>query len=253
MSEFEDRENELNGMGELPDSIQQERKEFSQFDAYGIPIDPPPARAIGTPRAAGIPPDIAKQNEVYADGDGRLGSPVIPATVTSIYDARPVNARDFKVTSIKMLSTAGGGVPQTLTADYTVPLGYTTVLKGFQFVPHVMLEPRLDEATSFIYDMVDVTLLINDIVQQDYNNLKFGPFMDLAQETFLIASELQIITLKCVFSSDYLNVLGDYPFGIEDSPVLLQLYGNNLLTRGLPTPFEIATQIKSGINVEEKT
>ena len=71
--------------------------------------------------------------------------------------------------------------------------------------------------------------------------------MDRAEEIFIVASELQIITLRVKFLTAFIQaqslVVG------ETTPILLQMYGNNLLTRGLPTPFEIATQVKSGTNV----
>ncbi len=93
--EFEDRESEA--LGELPTSVQTERREFSQADADKVPVQIPPDFAIGQQGSnAPVPPDIRKQNEALQQGEGRIGSPVIPATVTSVYDGRPVNGRDLK-------------------------------------------------------------------------------------------------------------------------------------------------------------
>lgn len=134
--EFEDRENET--LGELPTPIQTERNEFSQSDADTLNQVVPSQIGIGQLRSsAPIPPDIRKQAEVLKGGEGRIGSPVIPATVTSVYDGRPVNARDFKLTTNASLTFDVNPAPpaQTLIATYTVPLGFTSVLRGFQFTP----------------------------------------------------------------------------------------------------------------------
>jgi len=249
--EFEDRENDA--LGELPSSIQRERNEFSQTAAEGVPRTIPPETPIGTLRPAGIPPDIQALDDTLNKGNAKLGSPVIPASVTSVYDARPVNARDWKQTETPTLLLAVGNPPpiQTITMEYTVPLGFVSVLRGFQFIPRIIPAIPLNATTSAYFDWVTVSILVNNIVQQDYNNLKFGPVMDKAQDTFVIANELQIITLKVTFAASFLDaqkLVGNF----ETTPVLLQMYGNNLLTRGLPTPFEIATQVKSGINIEDK-
>ena len=242
MSEFEDRENELHeGVGELPTGIQTERNEFSQTDADAVPVN-----------VGGIPPDIAQQNKIYADGQGRLGSPVIPASVTSVYDGRPINARDFKVTDIITLKGDGNPVPvaQTLQSNYTVPLGFVSVLRGFQFQPYMIPDAKIENTVNNdVFNWTEVTLLINGINQDGYSQLKFGSIMDDPQEIFIIASELQVITFQVKFLSNFIKAQGTVP--VETTPVMMQMYGNNLLTRGLPTPFEIATQSKSGINKQD--
>ncbi len=75
--------------------------------------------------------------------------------------------------------------------------------------------------------------------------------MDRAQDIFIVASELQVITLQVRFLADFIR--GQSIVVLETTPVLLQMYGNNLLTRGLPTPFEVATQVKTGTNVDKDT
>ena len=243
--EFEDRENEL---GELPLGIQIERNEFSQNDADAVPVTAVPVTPMGTPRPGGIPSDIKALDTALGDGSGVLGSPVIPASVTSTYDARPVNGQDWKATTVGLLAGDGDGAPaeQTLTISQQVPAGFTGVLRGFQFTPKMIPEIPLESLTNEFFDLTRVTILVNGIVQQDYNQLKFGAIMDRPQEVFIVAGELQIISMEVVFSASFIRSQSILP--VETTPVLLQLYGNNLLTRGLPTPFEIATQIKSGTN-----
>jgi hypothetical protein len=249
--EFEDRENAA--LGELPTPIETERREFSQTDADKVPVQIPPPLAIGQQGAnAAIPPDIQKQADALQGGQGRIGSPVIPATVTSVYDGRPVNARDFKVTDVQTLNGDNDANPpaQTLDVDYEVPLGFVGVLRGFQFQPFVVPNSPIKNTNDNVFNWVEVSILINGIVQQDYSQLKFGATMDRAQEIFIVASELQIITLRVKFLSAF--ILAQSLVVLETTPVRLEMYGNNLLTRGLPTPFEIATQVKTGTNVADK-
>lgn len=87
--------------------------------------------------------------------------------------------------------------------------------------------------------------LVNNIVQADYDSLKFGPTMDRPQEVFVLAGETQTLTIQVNFLASFIRGQSIFE-NFETTPVLLQMYGNALLTRGLPTPFEIATQIKSG-------
>lgn len=239
MSEFEDRENEL---GELPPELMRERGTTYPPTA---PQRIPPAFP-GQSRSY-VPPDVQARSNAYDNGAGELGSPVIPATVTSTFDARPINARDWKITTVGLLNRDGDGAPatQTLSATYNVPAGYVGVMRGFQFSPRIVPWIPLDNTTNESFDWVTVTILVNNIVQADYDSLKFGPTMDRPQEVFVLAGETQTLTIQVNFLASFIRGQSIFE-NFETTPVLLQMYGNALLTRGLPTPFEIATQIKSG-------
>lgn len=239
--EFEDRENEA--LGELPTTVQTERNDFSQTDADKVPVRIPPDYAIGQQGSgAPIPPDIQKQADALRQGQGKLGSPVIPASVTSVYDARPINARDFMVTEYQLVQNPNGGAGnQTLSLLYTVPAGFTGVLRRFSFEPAVYGAFTDDEKRAGTeWDGVLVSLKVQGINVSDYQDMMLGQSADILMNTFVLASEGQIIELILKYNTTMIQRMGD------NTAVLMRLYGNNLLTRGLPTPFEIATQIKSG-------
>jgi len=255
--EFEDRESELSApdnLGELPTGISRERNELYRRTR----TEAPPQTPVGTPRPAGVPNDVAMQARAYGDGKGELGSPIIPASVTSTYDARPVNARDF--VSAQEVQIVTGTSPetinaQTLSVDYTVPVGYTGILRGFQFfsqlVPEIPTGQLFQPSASLVpsmFTLTSVSILLDGSVQPDFNNLPFGAIMDTPQECFIIAGELQKITLQVTFSQLYVDSVSIASgVGTKVIPVLLSLYGNNLLTRGLPKAFEVSSQDQSGL------
>ena len=89
--EFEDRENNL---GDLPEPIARERRENY------------PNRPVERSR---LPPDIAANaRALEAQRGAPIGAPVMGAHVTSTYDARPINARDFIHTEIMTLTLVEG-------------------------------------------------------------------------------------------------------------------------------------------------
>jgi len=248
--EFEDRESELSApdnLGELPTGISRERNELYRRTR----TDAPPHTPIGTPRPAGFPSDVNAEARALGDGKGKLGSPIIPVSVTSVYDARPVNARDWTITAAPTITPDDAlSTTETVTLDYTVPLGFTGVLRGFQFVPKIEVDFDDGITTNPFFSLTTLSILINNIVQPDFNGLAYGAGMDAAQEIFIVASELQKITLSVTFNENYRQILK--ALTIETTPIFLIMYGNNLLTRGLPTAFEVGTQDTSGATGEIK-
>ena len=95
--EFEDRQEVPaveGGLGDLTDDILFERGELDVPAGTRIPRDVP--GAPGRPGAT-YPPDVAYQQKVrdVADAEGVKGTLSQGAEVTSTYDARPINARDW--------------------------------------------------------------------------------------------------------------------------------------------------------------
>ena len=88
MSEFEDREN---GLGELPATIMRERGELFR-DAKDRPVIP-----NEMPANLKIPADVRQQGDALQIPGG-IGSVPMAFDVTSVFDARPVNGRDFLYT-----------------------------------------------------------------------------------------------------------------------------------------------------------
>ncbi len=249
--EFEDRENEA--LGELPTSVQTERREFSQADADKVPVQIPPDFAIGQQGSnASIPPDIQKQADALQKGQGQFGSPVIPASVISIYDARPINARDWMRTDWEGV-IAANGQPANLDAElvYTIPEGFTGVWRGFRFKPAIIAAFNDGEKRAGLeFDAVRVTCFINNTVVPDYDGLKLGQVSDFRFDTFVLGNSGQEFKIQIVYSSDIADRMSNGATG-SGSPtaILMEMYGNNLLTRGLPKAFEISSQNKTGSNL----
>lgn len=225
--EFEDREN---GLGELPN-----------FPGYSkeVPDRIPPGKA---------PPDILKQAEAYNDGKGEIGSPVIPASVTSVYDALPINARDFLHTGTDFIRQ-GNGLPEKtiMTLEYTIPQGFVGVWRGFRFEPPLFVAfTDTEKRAGDEINAVTVTLFIDNIIVSDYSNLVFGQSADIELSTFVVANAGQKFKLQLTVSAKVLSLVAS---GSDTASYRMEIFGNNLLTRGLPTPFEIATQNTSGSNL----
>ena len=97
--EFEDRQEvpavEGGGLGDLTDDISFERGELDVPAGVGAPPGVPgsPGARVGPT----YPPDVAYQQKVrdIADAEGVRGTLSQGAEVTSTYDARPINARDW--------------------------------------------------------------------------------------------------------------------------------------------------------------
>lgn len=96
--EFEDRQEipavEQKGMGDLTDDVLYERGELDIPAGQKIPAGVP--GAPGMP-PAGYPPDVGYQDKVRTiiETESERGTMSQGATVRSVYDARPINARDF--------------------------------------------------------------------------------------------------------------------------------------------------------------
>jgi len=233
--EFEDREQ---GLGELPD-----------FEGYSNIIpDNIPSRIA--------PADIVKQAESYNDGKGKIGSPVIPASVTTVYDARPVNARDFVFSNVdnvakEVLPNGGPGSPEKSTpqAAYIVPAGFTGVLRGFAFEPAVFAGfTSAEKCAGDEINSVKASLFINNIVVPDFQNIPCGQSINRLFPTFVVAGEGQTFKLILSVSTTLINRIAVGNGAGNPCFYKITLYGNNLLTRGMPTPFEIASQNMSGSN-----
>ena len=99
--EFEDRQEvpaiEDVGLGDLTDDISFERGELDIPAGQKIPVGVP--GAPGGEVGATFPPDVAYQQKVRAAADdptqSEKGTMSQGSEVTSTYDARPINARDF--------------------------------------------------------------------------------------------------------------------------------------------------------------
>lgn len=209
-------EREREELGSLPEDLRRERGTFTREEGR---VAPP---------GSNIPPDIQRQ-----EGVGTI--PTLPdklmsqgASVRSVYDARPINARDFietQNTSISVPASAPGTITQNF--NYFVPGGYIAVLRGF----HYEIEVPVGQADR---DTFRVSILVNDIIQLGYENLELGQVTPKYVPTFILVPLGGKLTTRLIFDGQ--DVADS---NVTDLPVFIELYGNLLLSQGVPLPFEI--------------
>jgi hypothetical protein len=240
--EFEDRENDA--LGELPSSIGKERGDYIQPSA---PYASPKSQILN-PGTGPIPPDIVKQYQDKATESAVLGSPIIPASVTSVYDARPINARDWLKVSHPSNTMPAGDPAFSYVSTYTVPQGYISVLRKFFWINEIPVFMSYGDiagggAEPYLDTLPKLTLSIDGVIVPDYENLQYGiNGMSQADDVFALALPGQVIKMEVTIDNEYTQLwttTGDIPFRLE-------MYGQNLLIRGLPLPFEISSQLFSG-------
>lgn len=187
-----------------------------------------PAEAEAGQEGAGIPVDIQRQEGVVGldTQPDRLMSQ--GAEVLSVYDSRPINARDFTDTQFRSVSIPASPTgPVVANFDFFVPGGYIGVLRGFHYE---------NEAPSGSADRTTFacSILVNDIIQVGYENLLLGQVTPkpVDQPCFILAGLKGKITLRLIIDATMLG-------GVSDLPIYTELYGNLLLTKGVPLNFEI--------------
>ncbi len=248
--EFEDRENEVEqdvpeGLGDLPTD-----KSFARGDVgtdFAEPDFIPPGTLIQGRRGSGIPKDIAREQRVLTQADdGSIGSTVLPFGVTSVYDARPINARDFLKTEQVSFTVDLGDPNSTRTvAQITVPGGYVGVWQKFSIEPGFVTglsTQRRESITAFT--SYSYTLLLNGTVVPGYEDMNLGPVVNTFDlPTWVLGLENNTFGLSIIYSIEAgIEAVGNG----NDLFFNVTFYGNELLTRGVPLPFQIATQVQSG-------
>jgi len=197
-------------LGELSEELLLERQE--NFPRGNIPD------------AGDTPGDIAYQESVS-------GSQQIPGTmtqgveVTSVYDARPINARDFLVSGTDTMTPGNGGAEKRIASfEYTVPQGFIGILRAFRYeVDLVVPTPTLNFFLT--------TLFINDSPVDDYVQIGLGQTVNNFIPTYLVAEPGSIFKIELTLGSAV-------PSLTANKTLLMFLYGNNLLSRGLPARLE---------------
>jgi len=243
--EFEDREQET--LGELPQPIERERQENYPPSTPRVP----PHGGMVNMSPAQLPVDVALQGEklrASAGDKSRLGSPVIPASVTSVYDSRPINGRDWRVTSYPTVTLPQGEATVNIAATYTVPEGFVSVWRRFLFQTVIGINVPPDDLVGGIATFFPkISLFVDNVVVPDYGDLQYGPNgMTTEDDTFILAQAGQTLKLQAVVTLDWTSLYSQ----AGAVPFQMLMYGQNLLSTGKPLPFEIATQIKSGSNRE---
>lgn len=113
----------------------------------------------------------------------------------------------------------------TQSISYTVPPGYVAILRKFRYK-----FARVVEGAGVISPVC--SLLVNNIIQPDYNNMSLGYYMDKPHPCYILAGENQLITFTITLT------LALAPSTTELFRVYVELYGNALLGRALPLNYE---------------
>jgi hypothetical protein len=232
--EFEDRE-QVEELGALPADLIAERQ--------AGPVPPfPPTRGTVNMRPASIPGDIPGNARIEEAGTRSPNrSPSIPAGVNSVYDARPINARDWVLNGRQTAIEAAGN--QVISVSYTVPDGYIGVWRTFICQPVI---PIYFPRTQFnALEEMTVNLYVDSVAVPDFNSINIYDGMRESMNVFALANSKSVFKLELLVPSTLLLGLG------ADLDFKMQMYGQLLQTRGMPLAFEIATQQFTGIDLSK--
>lgn len=227
--EFEEQQQSDVSLGELPPPVSNERGESYTPD----PVKAPPyfANSILQARSS-IPPDIAAEN-ARRELEGGIHSPKINKLVNSTFDTLPVNARDFYHTGTVTVNSNEDLNIDPTQFDFVVPSGYIGILRGFKFHNDDMVFPD-----TFSY--VKTSVLIEGITHPDYSLLILGQSSNGMIPIHALANENKTISLQFHPSLAFANAT------LADTQTfVVTLFGNLLLSRGLPLEFENISQTTS--------
>ena len=113
----------------------------------------------------------------------------------------------------------------SVSAPFTVPDGYVAILRAFRFV----VDPVLDLPCTEVL----ISILVDDIPQNNYDRLPLGSEQDIFLPTWILADNGQRIALR------YDNSGANGGSGTEVSvEVCVTFYGNLLLRTGVPIEYE---------------
>lgn len=222
-------EREDNELGELPSSLLQERREGVDYVNEGTRYDGFSAKSLFDNRNYGPPPDIALESAVR-NRPGEMGSIPRRFDVTSTFDARPVNGRDFLETFFLDFEVDGdAGISDTQTVLFEVPDGYVGVIRGFRYflTRFLNIEDR----------SMTVSVIADSVTLNNYDNMLLEQIVNDFIPVYGITTGLKNIGLRIThpFPIDILNE--------ENVQCRVELYGNLLLSRGIPSQYEPANSI----------
>ena len=217
-------------LGELPEPL------FKEHEGR-FPQDKTPAFRSGHE----LPPDIRRQGEHLEQiaQYGRIGTSNFVGEVGTVWDARPINARDFLVTQKVnygfTLPNGGPGSTELGVATFTVPQGYTGYLREFSWEILGMFEG----ADVF---PLNAYITVNDVPVPNYDDLRYltGRFKNDRAPCYIPALAGQTIQIILEPNTD------GSEFHVD---VIFYMHGNLLLTRGLPLPYESTSQPARGGNI----
>lgn len=159
-----------------------------------------------------------------------VGSPPTESLVTTVFDARPINARDFIFTESRgELITDGEQI-----FSFAVPTGFRAILRQFAYNVTITGDNLYNEygdcrlISNISGARLYTTLLVDSMPVPNYDNLSLPPFND-GTPCYILADEQQTISIKF-----YLTPGGPFTYKNID----VELYGNLILSSGRPLSFE---------------
>ena len=170
-----------------------------------------------------IPPDIGYQGGVEAEllERGEIGSTKQGTRVESVFDARPINGRDFLTNFREPFEVEANGLGVVIPAvfTFTVPQGYIGILRSFRYSVEA-----LPASTD-----IGILLAVDNVFVPNFSGIdNLGANVE-NQPCYVIADAGQTFQLTITTT----------PAGVVFSTfATASLYGNLLLKRGYPTQFE---------------
>ncbi|MES9901028.1 MAG: hypothetical protein ABW148_18680 [Sedimenticola sp.] len=221
---IEEREDSEQGqLGELPESLRIERQENAGYTKEGTRYDGF-ANSLFDNRDLGPPPDIALESAIR-NRPGEMGSIPRRFDVTSTFDVRPVNGRDFLETFyVTFLVDGDAGISDTETVLFNVPDGYIGIIRGFRYYlsRYLNIEGR----------SMTVSVIADSVILNNYDNMLLEQIVNDFIPVYGISTGLKDIGLK-ITHPEPMEILND-----EFVECRIELYGNLLLSRGIPSQYE---------------
>lgn len=209
MSDFQDEQ----GLGELPADLYAQYME--QFKPSSAPIS-----GVAASAPAGLSSD----------------SPKYPVSVDSVFQTLPVNAVDFVLSERGTVDSSGGGITFL---QYTTDSSHVDVLKKLKW----NVSPRryfLNQAAGG--DPLGLlTISVGGIVVNRVSNITVADSGEM--DLNIIAGLSTIVKIVFDFSKTY-GLINATPYSGTfslTSSCYMNLFGVSLLSRGLPSNFEIAS------------
>jgi hypothetical protein len=166
------------------------------------------------------------------------GEPPVDYDVRSVFDSRPVNARDFNVSANANGTVSGSGAIVFPVINFQTPLGWRFVVLGWEitFAPSIAsLGPSLFQATT-------VNLLGGGSVADPFNTgIVIGPNGTGAE----IIKSFMIVEEQTLFGIQIVNVDTTLSIGTH-ATAIVSIYGNALPVTDVQLPYSIANPVGRG-------
>jgi hypothetical protein len=191
-------------------------------------------------------PDIGTASDVAAQA-GKVasmaatppGEPPVDYDVRSVYDARPVNARDFNISGTVLGTVSGSGAIVFPVLNFNTPLGWRFVVTAWE----ITFAPSLGALGPAGLANTSVSLLQGGGVADPFNlGIIIGPNgtnNEEGIETFMIVEEATQFGIQIVNTDTTLGI------GLT-SKAIVTIHGNALPVTDVQLPYAIANPVQRG-------